>query len=184
MLPRCESRSAFQLKGLKTALQMERALPLPRGRQVRPHPVHGQTEVKRGEVAWTHSKSGRSSTGAGVLLPSAVIHQIILLLLLSFISASFANASEGTRVRTTDGSLGLSQGREPLRGIPRPIPALLRPVPSALWSHANDSQSYILELKAASAEIHRNGDVFPEEKHVHLRNGQKRQRCPLTQGHL
>jgi len=27
--------------------------------------------------------------------------------------------------------------------------------------------SHILELKAAFTEIHRNGDVFPEEKHAH-----------------
>ena len=43
--------------------------------------------------------------------------------------------------------------------------------------------SHILELKPASTEIHRNWDIFPEEKHAHLRNSQKRQRCPL-QGHL
>lgn len=52
----------LSLTGLKTALQTERALhPREVGKYV-PHPVHGETEVKRGEVAWTHSKSRRSST--------------------------------------------------------------------------------------------------------------------------
>lgn len=82
-----------------------------------------------------------------------------------------------------DGSLGLSWGREPLYGIPRPVPALpdLCLVPCGLMQMI---PSHTLELKAASTEIHRNGDVFSKEKHAHLRNSQKRQRCPLTQGHL
>lgn len=48
--------------------------------------------------------------------------------------------------------------------------------------------NHILELKAASTEkvafLHRNRDIFPEEKHVHLRSSQKKQRWPLMQGHL
>lgn len=43
--------------------------------------------------------------------------------------------------------------------------------------------SHILELKAASTEIHRNGDVLSQENHTPLRSSQKRQRCPL-QSHL
>lgn len=40
-----------------------------------------------------------------------------------------------------------------------------------------------LGLKAASTEMHRNGDMLPEEN-TRLRNSQHRQRCPLTRGHF